>query len=546
MIDTSMILSLSIPEVVEIKRRIIQDRKYNVPSFFYSYIDDDFIIDTITLDDRSDERDAFIREYQKNKGFHSYKNLIVTLLESNLLEDLHLFDPILITKYCKRSLNIFTLDDIIQIMYGWYIHEKEIPYSIVYLYILKSCGKMWFLSTTTSLHILKGKLSEIKESDEYGCMLVEILYQLYSNVPKLNREFDCSIVKDDSLGYNSILEYYEMDGSKFVHIMKQHIFVNDVYSTAYYLKLSNNIERLPYELVKSNSKILDRLSIPMYEKAVTESLLKNANNLHMITWGNKLTADNFMYITELILKSDIPLRNFRDYVRLYKTVKENHKLPISLNRELTTRFIVSGTDVNTMLNHIDMRECWYEVFRYGSDDSIRELIRNAEECQWTISNQTIGQFVINELAWMMHPQTYDKILRLVCEDSSIFEQLDTPIKNSILKSTKIDWLLSEFPNLLSCNYVKTFVCNSTVDIRKLCRSIPQMLSYLSSEFISPSTIQYVAKTRGYIELPCVRLTVENVMHMIDDDCGYGYILDLPTFVQMNVAVVNILNRIFKD
>ena len=92
MIDTSMILSLSIPEVVEIKRRIIQDRKYNVPSFFYSYIDDDFIIDTITLDDRSDERDAFIREYQKNKGFHSYKNLIVTLLESNLLEDLHLFD----------------------------------------------------------------------------------------------------------------------------------------------------------------------------------------------------------------------------------------------------------------------------------------------------------------------------------------------------------------------------------------------------------------------------------------------------------------------
>ena len=78
-----------------------------------------------------------------------------------------------------------------------------------------------------------------------------------------------------------------------------------------------------YELVKSNSKILDRLSIPMYEKAVTESLLKNANNLHMITWGNKLTADNFMYITELLLKSEVPLKNFRDYVRLYKTVEEN-------------------------------------------------------------------------------------------------------------------------------------------------------------------------------------------------------------------------------
>ena len=75
---------------------------------------------------------------------------------------------------------------------------------------------------------------------------------------------------------------------------------------------------------------------------------------------------------------------------------------------------------------------------------------------------------------------------------------------------------------------------------------PLVLFVVDDEEKMVGTLTDGDSRRALIAGVSVNDSVENVMHMIDDDCGYGYILDLPTFVQMNAAVINILNRIFKD
>ena len=545
MLDTSMILSLSIPEVTEIKRKILQDRKYKVPVFFFSYIDDDFIIDTLILDERSESRDAFIQDYQKNSGFHSYKKLIITLMEhgSLQLENLYLFDPTMITKHCKRLLHILTEEDVIHIMTGWYqSHDGAIPFGIVYLYMTKICGRLWFLSIEKSMRILRNKIYDLQsfESD----LPTEILHQIFLHVPYINSRI-CS-GGCDKLGYN-LITYYGMNGSKFVRVNKLDFMDNNVISTIQYLKYAKNIEKLPDNVARINQRILSVYTkdIPEYKKAVKESLSKNANNLHLVTWGFNLKPGELESITSSVLSSDIPLKDFSVYVELYK-LAESCGIPINIRftKDFLNKFIISGTDVNTMLDYIDIRNCWFEIIQHGSDDSIRKLIRNEDPYRGSTTGETIGEFLLNNVDWISGSDL--KMLTLVCEDVEIFNRLSTERKDYITRCIKIDWMIEHFPNLLLSDYFKTFVNNSTTDIRKLCMLIPDVLNYLPAHYVSLSMIQYTAKTRGYVAVPYVRLTIENVLSLVEDDCGYGYILDLPTFVQMNAIIITILNRIYGE
>lgn len=539
-----MILSLSLPEIIEIKRKILRDRKYKVPTFFYSYIDDDFIIDTIVYDEQSEERDAFIKEYQKNVGFHSYKNLVVTLLEHNLLGDLHLFDPALVTKYCKRLLHIFTEKNVIHIMRGWYTHEKTIPFSIVYLYVTKVCGRLWFMSPDKNTMILRDKLYDLKCHDAWSDMLVEILYQLYSNVAYLNKTA-CS--EPELCGYG-LEEYYKMPGSKYIYINKPTLKNNDIVSTMCYLKNAYKVDVLPDDLSVRNDKLLIAYPeyIPEYRKVVRDSLSRNANNIHMITWTNNLKSTEFQEITDKILESEVPLNNFATYMYIYNVAFDYTTVPMPLTKEFLLKFIQSGTDVNTMLYYLDVRECGFEIIKYSSEDALRQLIRNQSQCRGSMIGRPVGAYILTEVNWMSVPVLMRKMLPLVCEDSLIFDSLPVDMKDFITRSIKLDWLLTNYPQLLLSDYFKTFINNSTIDMKKLCSTVPDTLSYLPAKSINLSTVHLVAKTRGYVKLTFVRLTGENVLSMVNDDCGYGYILDLPTTVQMNFIVISILNRIFRD
>lgn len=541
-------LTYNFPEMNEIKKLILIDRKFQVDEDFYDLIDDDFILFLLESADQSEERDNFVKSYA-DKKFTSYKNLVVRSIDCNNFNNLYLFNQKMVARYCKYLRKYIPSSVMIDIIVNYAKHDS-LDIRLVYTYF-SIVHPSWFMyNDDNRVSMLYSFYDTIIDR------VHELKFGTYEDLIT-RRIFEVCTTVDNALRLNnskfSIMAYYRIYPN---HPIIMNTDINPYVNLVNYLSKSNCKHDVPDVFIMSISHIVtvvnDRV-LPLYEiysltDLIIESLKLNANNVKLLRIVDELIIKHYKVydVVNNIIMSEIPLRDLVDISALDLRPTYKGILNIFTNNRFLYQLIESDSNLVSLVSlsnieNFDIKESFNLIITHCSDQNITKLL---EWNQALTLNGDIGllDYVVNYGLKMLSPKYASNIIRIILTNKRIWRQLPSAQIASLI--SKID--IMEFVKLHPESMLLLHDSLTVNQISELSRQNPDMITYIPrGASLSIDNLMEIVGYRGYIPLHSnISITSEMVYNTIMKyNKGYGYILDLPTNSQKDLILKFLINHL---
>lgn len=541
-------LTYNFPEMNEIKKLILIDRKFQVDEEFYDLIDDDFILFLLESTDQSEERDNFVKSYA-DKKFTSYKNLVVRSIDCNNFNNLYLFNQKMVARYCKYLRKYIPSSVMIDIIVNYAKHDS-LDIRLVYTYF-SIVHPSWFMynddNRVSMLYSFYDTIIDRVHELKFGTC-EDLITQ---------RIFEVCTTVDNALRLNnskfSIMAYYRIYPN---HPIITNTDINPYVNLVNYLSKSNCKHDVPDVFIVSMNHILTVVSdrvLPLYEiysltDLIIESLKLNANNVKLLRIVDELIIEHYKVydVVNNIIMSEIPLRDLVDISALDLRPTYKGILNIFTNNRFLYQLIESDSNLVSLVSlsnneNFDIKESFNLIITHCSDQNITKLL---EWNQALTLNGDIGllDYVVNYGLKMLSPKYASNIIRIILTNKRIWRQLSSAQIASLI--SKID--IMEFVKLHPESMLLLHDSLTVNQISELSRQNPDMITYIPrGASLSIDNLMEIVGYRGYIPLHSnISITSEMVYNTIMKyNKGYGYILDLPTNSQKDLILKFLINHL---
>ncbi len=144
-------------------QRIVEDREYNIPDWFYSYIDEQTLLSIINNAEWIESQDEFLLNCIKFKVIKNYSLFCNGLIDNKLIQYGYFIEPKIMFKYLFNNIDNVSIEDIIKLI----------------LY----CSKFIYRTTDEfGVPVYYVKLYTIKYVMVHGCGLGEAFDKLLENI----------------------------------------------------------------------------------------------------------------------------------------------------------------------------------------------------------------------------------------------------------------------------------------------------------------------------------------------------------------------------
>lgn len=333
-------------------QRIIEDRKYDIPDWFYSYIDEQTLISIINNAEWIETIDEFLLNCIKFKVIKNYSLFCNGLIDNNLIQYGYFIKPKIMFKYLFNSIDSISIQDIIKLilyrskfMYRT-TDEFEVPIYYVRLYIIK-----YVMNNGCGLgEALDELLKNIYKYSNYILdTTFETIYDNYGNTYSEYHEGSCCAWYWKTLNGNVIpynLSIYDIE--KYFEIInsRENVYIN-----------KNFVPRCITTL-QGASRVNN-----IIQKYIKYAIDKNINNVSAIYWNLDLTE-----IEWLIGKFKINPEKLYDYYYLYKVTDY---IP---NQDEIIKYLANGGEYSSIA------KLFPRVSYIDFEQMIETVVMNCDEC----------------------------------------------------------------------------------------------------------------------------------------------------------------------
>lgn len=577
------LLKYNTPDLVNLKKEIVKERKFDVPDDFFRNINDDFIMWAIFDVSQSNERDNFIRRY--GKRFRSYKHFIVTCIDLNNFDNVYVFNQEMIAKWCHKLRSNISDENMAKIIYNYAIYE-DVDINLIYTYIKNAVRLNPFTFTSSESDLfnairdtMRGLLILVKDltSDENiitrvqsACVLVANNLSYLVKCPSELEEFDIERF------------YEEYKSAKFIALYKS-ISVGLLENLKYYLKTDckyeipdDIVDDMEYELNRFVSSVTrglnERLSdnqkswlrcqvAETYWDIVLIGLKKNANNLKLLKIFKHFISrcgDVFGFfsddVIDTIIKnircSKIPLKDFKHVVRLSKYNERVRTVYIdAANSSFINHLIRKGVNLTTLVDAIPIDRYCVQIISYSSKKNIKKLMELNPSLMWGAytdkKGMSLNDFIVGEVIRGMTPDTVYKVVDIVLGDINIWRTLNSDNKLFIASSVHPIEYVKTHPESAQIPTIQSALTITMVN--DLLRENKNIVSYITNPaLMSSMTLENLVSAKGWVKLNDHMASLyipsaEMVIKLITDyNVGFGYILDILNTHGQNAVVDYIL------
>ena len=577
------LLKYNTPDLVNLKKEIVKERKFDVPDDFFRNINDDFIMWAIFDVAQSNERDNFIRRY--GKRFRSYKHFIVTCIDLNNFDNVYVFNQEMVAKWCHKLRSSISDGNMAKIIYNYAIYE-DVNINLIYAYIKDAIRLNPFTFTSPESDLFKaikdtmrGLLILVKDltSDENvitrvqsACVLVANNLSYLVKCPSELEEFDIerfyeeyksakfiALYKSSSVGLLENLEYYLKTDCKY------EIPDGIVDDMEYELnRFVSSVTRGLNEELSDNQKSWLRCQVAeTYWDIVLNGLKKNANNLKLLRIFKHFISrcgDVFGFfsddVIDTIIKnircSKIPLKDFKHVVRLAKYNERVKTVYIdAANSSFINHLIRKGIDLTTLVDSIPIDRYCVQIISYSSKKNIKKLMELNPSLMWGThtdkKGMSLNDFIVGEVIRGMTPDTVYKVVDIVLGDIDIWRTLNSDNKLFIASSVHPIEYVKTHPESAQIPTIQSALTITMVN--DLLRENKNIVSYITNPaLMSSMTLENLVSAKGWVKLNDHMASLyipsaEMVIKLITDyNVGFGYILDILNTHGQNAVVDYIL------
>ena len=419
--------------------------------------------------------------------------------------------------------------------------KKVVPTPILVAYVNCMIKGRWFFSRYSCIldffNVLLEELVSIldkpKEDDSWEVyvlptMLEFLPYKYTLTSPKISYSYYYSIggkFIDNGTGMKGILTYLE------------------VYDKC------DRIDELPDEftgIVRASIHKNDEALLEEYKNYILNSIARNGNNIKLLTWGNELPMETIKEISEVIVKADSPLTNFYYYHSYYVTTTLAYQSTV-YNTEFIINLIRHGLDYSTLQPWVNCLYFIEDAMDMTSKENLELYMDSifdspiATGIKWEeIELRNMNDYIIQKIMPRMSQNwIYNVLQPVVFNNKNIFESLSPTSVKLLTKNMDITTLVKYHPKLAGFQSIYKTLKFSTIE--ELIKINDKVLQYIPFHLIPTSLlIQIVSYQKRYIPMyyknELFRMSAGTVVEMLNNASGYGYILDLPTTLQINAVV----------
>ena len=417
--------------------------------------------------------------------------------------------------------------------------NKNVPLPIIVSYVNCSIHGRWFFSRYSHIaKILNELMVSISENENMD---------IYNDTWKLNilpTIFEFIPYQYANYGMINYKTYYDM-GGKFIDNSGKD--TNVILFLESYVNNPNRTDELPDSICNvmyfssPDDETRDR-----YRQLVISSISHNGNNVKLVNWGSELSLGEIKEITNLILNSTSPLTNFDYYHYYYTTTKlagQNAVYNIDFIKDLLKR----GLDYSTLQSWIN---CLYFIEdAMISTDTVNleiymskifpsPLIQSDKEQSLRIRN--MNDYIIQELSSKMSTNWISSVLYpVIFTNKDIFESLSPASIQYITRNIDFDEVIKIYPQIVG--FPSIYKTLQFSDVEHMANINYEILKYVPFHFIPASVLsKFVINMKKYIPLNYInnlfKIPATLIVELMSYNCGYGYILDLPTTHQINAIL----------
>lgn len=527
-------------EISELKKKILLDRLNSNKRI--DVVTEDLMInmtdeEVFSMMTTSDNTNTIVSVYEP---FISDYNRFIKLMSSakHTIKYLPLLNPHKLQKYYGRKsenkYNVFNL------ICDYLKLHMDVPYCILTTYVNCSIHGRWFFSKYSHIaKILDGLMLLIKnyDMDTYNNnWQLHILPAIFEFLPYQYANYGM-------INYKS---YYDM-GGKFIYNTAKD--VNIVLFLKSYIE-TNRIDELPLivDLVRTST---DDKIVEEYKKLIIQSLHNNGNNIKLITWGDELSLEEIHEISDIVTKSISPLTNFEYYHVYYSNTKLANENAV-YNTDFINALLKRGLDYSTLHPWINCLYYIEEAIANTNIDNLKTYMiknfpnpvlqrTNEQELKIRNMNDYIVQVLTNKMstnwkATVLYP--------VVFRNKDIFESLSPASIQYITRNIDFDEVIKTYPEIVS--FPSIYETLKFSDVEHMASINHNILKYVPFHLIPSSVLtRLVINTKSFIPLNytnrLLKISATSIIEMMAHDCGYGYILDLPTRHQIDAIVEYYIN-----
>lgn len=536
-ITTDLLVSRDI-KVSQIRVKIIEDRKYNIPDWFYSYITDDDINQLIinhckftkTMDDNFI---AFLKTLIEKGLIRNYKYLVTTIIQFGNLEGfydiVYLFDPNKMYKYFNLFVNDISNLDIIDMITSFTSRDMMVPLPYIKLYLSKTVSRFWYFHPEKVNEKLE-ELLDVMEPSELGC-IYPVLYNSYLfNMNKSKYTY----------------EYYMSRGGTWcreVHYdpeeIYQYIALYGMYENRREKMMDIRIKEVLFDEEK-RTKMFEHFEEEELQKMIFLNCLACIDNIEFIYWD---ISEEYLDGLRLFfnVNADKMPKNLDKIIHL---LFESNGINYTGIVEFLMRFIILGDDIRKIipyLKYIATPEHIGEMLNYMSTDDIITIAEINPKIS-DISDVTFVDLVCDNTS-KMYAATLLKVQRAFSENSTIYESLYSEEKfNLYMKNRDIYEVASVFPGIL----ISDDSINK-VDVTEMYKKNQKIISYVNPILLKDTVLYNHIDSEGYTPLRNIEeigieylLNLTQIFRLLDKGIGFGYLLDFKNIGYINICIMYLL------
>ena len=545
-------------KISEIRVKIIEDRKYNLPYKMYDYIQERDVITLIKNFFTTPKLHDFYEEDFKLflsdvvmmdilTKHHGIANLIVK--EERRIPDIcsigYIFPAEKLCKYFKTT--HITTKFIVKIMKSYIDNKIEVPSCYVNLYFTELHSKFWKFSKR---RIKDGLICKLLDDIALVLHTTSSMDHLTYILPAIYKVFK---YKESDYMLNIYTKYLTSSkGSKFI-LANQY----PLYYAAYYINdyVSHTKCHYKEKMDKAIKPFLyDNAMIAKMEKCqimsegtlrmlLIDSVFMNVNNIEFIYWDLKKDEYHRNTLITLIVSTDQKIDNieyvikklFQDNVNdilvraiLFKYLQNHGNV---YNAEKYIRLIINDvTNVMELVNILD-------------EDNLSSLL----VINPTLNNSSNISFVdiIMQNLHLLSVQNMEKVRKAFSSDVNAYNSLYISDRNALFKGKNNFYnVAAKYPEILS--YDKEL---SPLDISEIYKRNQNTISYINPLLLKEDMIYNHSLKYGYTELFDIQsigfehiMEIPKYLKLLESDLCYGYLIDFSNIAYTNACIICILNK----
>lgn len=526
-------------DVSDLRKKILLDRVLSGKeddtklNELMKYMTDIEILSILTVDNA----ERIISAYSPYiSDYRFFIKSLINAVPNDLSKYLTLLDPFKLKKYygkkeCNRT-------KVYRLIISYLLMGKDVPLPIITSYVNCTIHGRWFFSRYSHIvKILNDLMLSIKNDEdvsEYNKdwqlnilpTIFEFIPQHYANYGMINYKL-----------------YYDM-GGKFIDNGTKG--TNIIMFLESYNGTTHRTDELPSILTDIMDTVTDEEIMKRYRELVVASIAHNGNNVKLVTWGSTLSLGEIKQITSLVLQAESPLTNFNYYHYYYTTTtlaSKNAVYDIDFIKDLLKR----GLDYSTLQEWIN---CLYFIEDAIASTDIQNLTTYMNEVfpspliqateEQTLRIRNMNDYIIQELSSKMSNEWISSTLYpVIFTNKDIFESLSPASIQYITRNIDFLALVKLYPQL--AGFPSMYSTLQFSDVENMVQSNSEVLKYIPFHLIPISLLTKLVISMGkFIPLHYInelfKIPATTVIELMSHDCGYGYILDLPSTHQVNAVI----------